>query len=580
MQNQAIQVEITSAERRKLTGSHYTPPLLADFIARQIVDSEIGKLQSETLNVLDPAVGDGELLFSLLRELDEHGYRKINVNGFDTDAAAIKLATARINSSYPDLPINLKDESFIDVSLEYQGDDFKFSLFAPQIPPQKYDLVIANPPYVRTQVLGAVQAQKLARQFALTGRVDLYHAFICGIASVLRPAGLAGIIVSNRFMTTKSGAEVRNIINREFDILHIWDLGDTRLFEAAVLPAVLLLRKRSGHAQAPTPKFTSIYSTAVTTPKQHCKSIFAALNKEGEVTVKPDSSYMVRQGNLDPDYISGGVWRIATKKSDQWLATVEAHTYCTFKDVGKIRVGVKTTADKIFIRSDWNLMPKSERPELLKPLITHHVARRYKAHPTDKQILYPHQVVDGKRTVVDLQKFPRAAKYLNSHRAALESREYVIEAGRNWFEIWVPQDPASWSKPKMVFRDISEAPTFWMDIEGAVVNGDCYWLTCDHKNDDDHLLWLCLAIGNSSFIEVFYDHRFNNKLYAGRRRFMTQYVEKFPLPDPKSSTAKEIVRKARRLYTLLPLSETESLEKELNGLVWQSFGLTLEESPG
>jgi hypothetical protein len=158
----------------------------------------------------------------------------------------------------------------------------------------------------------------------------------------------------------------------------------------------------------------------------------------------------------------------------------------------------------------------------------------------------------------------------------LEAREYISKSRRSWFEIWVPQNPESWSKPKIVFRDIAAVPTFWMDMDGAIVNGDCYWLTNDFKKDDD-LLWLCLAVGNSSFIEVFYDHSFNNKLYAGRRRFMTQYVEKFPLPDPASITAKEIIKKAKALYNLLLSSESKELEKEINILVWKSFGFNTEE---
>lgn len=40
------------------------------------------------------------------------------------------------------------------------------------------DIVIANPPYVRTQVLGTAKAKQLARDFNLTGRVDLYYPFL------------------------------------------------------------------------------------------------------------------------------------------------------------------------------------------------------------------------------------------------------------------------------------------------------------------------------------------------------------------------------------------------------------------
>jgi hypothetical protein len=120
---------------------------------------------------------------------------------------------------------------------------------------------------------------------------------------------------------------------------------------------------------------------------------------------------------------------------------------------------------------------------------------------------------------------------LEKHRDALEARTYLIEAGRKWYELWVPQNPAAWALPKLVFPDISDKPIFWIDTDGGVVNGECYWLQCENKDEHD-LLWLALAVANSTFIEAFYDHRFNNKLYAGRRRYITQYVELFPLPNP------------------------------------------------
>ena len=72
---------------------------------------------------------------------------------------------------------------------------------------RQFDAVIANPPYVRTQVLGAATAQELARRFRLTGRVDLYHAFAKAIANVLKPGGILGLLTSNRF----SDRQIRRI---------------------------------------------------------------------------------------------------------------------------------------------------------------------------------------------------------------------------------------------------------------------------------------------------------------------------------------------------------------------------------
>jgi hypothetical protein len=87
------------------------------------------------------------------------------------------------------------------------------------------------------------------------------------------------------------------------------------------------------------------------------------------------------------------------------------------------------------------------------------------------------------------------------------------------------------------------------------------------------ILWLALAVTNSTFIEAFYDHCFNNKLYAGRRRFMSQYVERFPLPDPSTKAGKELIALAKCRHDAADTTEQARLELEIDKRVWTAFGL-------
>jgi hypothetical protein len=553
----------------KAGGATYTPKILADFVARQIVETAGTLLTDRPLRILDPAIGHGELLVSLLDHLADQPGLNIEVYGFETDRQALGTATERLNQGFPGVSLHFEPDNFLEFVLEHFGAGGHGSLFRRAVP-EAYDLIIANPPYVRTQIMGATQAQLLAEQFGLAGRVDLYYAFILGMSQVLKPQGIAGIIVSNRFMTTRSGASVRQALFERFNIRHAWDLGDTKLFEAAVLPAVLLVEGKNGH-KLETPGFTSIYQTTEPATGTATDPI-TALAAEGIIKTDDGRHFHVQHGKLSTSGTPNGVWRIATDAVDTWLATVEAHSWGTFRDIGKIRVGVKTCADKVFIRNDWQDMPAADRPELLKPLTTHHIARRFKPIASDSpsQILYPHEVVQGRRCAVDLPRYPRSQAYLEAYRHALEGRRYVIEARREWYEIWVPQDPDAWEQPKLVFRDIAEEPTFWIDLDGSVVNGDCYWLICQNPAQTD-LLWLAAAVGNSTFIERFYDLRFHNKLYAGRRRFITQYVEKFPLPDPHGRLGKSIIAKAKRVYECTPSPEAAQLQEELDAMVWEAL---------
>ena len=559
----------------KAGGATYTPKELADFVAAHLIDGPYRYSTARAIKVLDPATGDGELLMSLLERLYPMAGDTIEVHGFETDIRALNLAKARIRQKYPNLPVHLTHGDFLGFVLDETRPADKGGLFQKETVPS-YDLIIANPPYVRTQIMGAEQAQLLSSQFGLNGRVDMYYAFIVAMAHVLKPGGAAGIIVSNRFMTTKSGGAVRHAIREHFNIKHVWDLGDTKIFDAAVLPAVLLVEKQAGQQQT-TAGFTSIYATSES-PSRHASNVLSALGHPGVVQIADGRRFEVKEGQLDISATTDSVWRVATVASDDWLATVEQNTWKTFGDIGKIRVGVKTCADKVFIRSDWESMPENQRPELLRPLTTHHVARRFRAAPARKSrhILYPHETIDGRRRVVDIDSYPKSKAYFEEHRAKLEGRTYVIEGGRKWFEIWVPQEPSSWALPKLVFRDISEEPTFWMDLDGSIVNGDCYWLVAD-KREDTELLWLAAAVANSTFIETFYDHSFNNKLYAGRRRFITQYVELFPLPDPSLPTSRIIIDMAKQLYEDAGTKSADSHAKNLDKLVLDAFGVSPKE---
>ncbi|MBC7872082.1 MAG: N-6 DNA methylase [Chitinophagaceae bacterium] len=560
----------------KADGATYTPPHLATFVASQIVES--ANLSNTELHILDPAVGDGELLLSLVAKILGRSDAAIVVHGFDTNPAALAIAQQRIETAFPNVDLRLQVKSFLEFVTENNFTGEPLSLFSSLDEPLLFDLIIANPPYVRTQIMGANQAQKLAAGFELNGRVDLYHAFLIAMAQVLKPTGTAGIIVSNRFMTTKSGASLRTALRTRLGLRHVWDLGDTKLFDAAVLPAVILADGHNGHV-LPTPGFTSIYETEEP-PTLEAADPIDALTMTGNVGVKNGRCFRVQHGTLNNSGPNDDVWRIATTQTDIWLSTVLNHTWRTFGDIGKIRVGVKTCADKIFIRSDWHELPENERPELLRTLTTHHIARRFRSISPKKrrEILYPHESINGQRRAVNLSEKPKSLAYLESHRAVLEARTYVMKGGRRWYELWVPQDPTAWDAPKLVFRDISERPTFWMDLEGSVVNGDCYWMTTEKGNpEEEELLWLAAAVANSKFIETFYDHRFNNKLYAGRRRFMTQYVEQFPLPDPETTLTRKIVKMTKEIYANVNERPTADIEARLDALIWQAFGLSVEE---
>lgn len=544
---------------RKSEGAHYTPTKLSQFVSEKILTKLKDK---ERIVVADPAIGDGELILSLLDSLKSTDH--VEVIGFDINIDSIELSKKRISKFFPSVKINLIHGDFLDYCINNNSELCNHNL-------PKFDVIIANPPYVRTQVLGAEQSQFLSKNFGLKGRVDIYQAFLIGMSKCLSEDGVAGVIVSNRFLTTKGTGALRQSLYDLYNIYNIWDFGDTKLFEAAVLPAVLLFSLKNKNAEIST-EFRSIYETSEEATNLS-ETPVDAISHSGVVKCSNGKSYIIKSGLLDYDSSPKDIWRIKDLESQKWLADVDSKTWATFGEVGKIRVGVKTTADNVFIKESW-VEETGLEPELIKPLITHHVAGRFKQSDKEtKQILYTHETVNGKKKAIDIEKYPVSKSYLEQHREQLEGRKYVIKANRKWFEIWVPQNPQLWLEDKIVFRDICEEPTFWLDEKQSIVNGDCYWMVNDFKKDETDILWLILAVANSKFIELFYDTKFNNKLYSNKRRFISQYVEQFPLPDPREKISLKMIELAKSIFTESNINKRTKSEKVLNDLVWEAFDL-------
>ena len=563
-----------AADKIKQTGAHFTPKELADLVAERLA-KYVARLPGN-LRILDPACGDGNLLLAMADALPSDVLSRSTIVGIENDRAAYNTLMARLQEKGP-----CSTDLIMGDFLDYVDDGTMFSV-TKQLEP--VDVVIANPPYVRTQVLGAQRAQTLASKFGLEGRVDLYQAFLVAMIDSLRPGGVLGVITSNRFLTTKSGFATRRFLRSQLDLLEIVDLGDTKLFEAAVLPALIFGTRRERPREASEPvsvDFVRVYSLQET---DHAavvvESIPSTLRnaRDGRYRVN-GTTFEVATGLLTAPSDSSQPWVMHTSEEGDWVRLVDDHATCRVHDVAKVRVGIKTTADKVFIRSDWDSLPKHLSPEskYLRPLLSQRNAARWMAQDAEGnslKVLYTHESVDGKRKAIAFPEDSKAWRYLLSHRERLESRKYVIDAGRQWYEVWVPQDPSAWALPKIVFPDISPEARFFLDQGGSIVDGNCYWISTSDPQDED-ILMLILGVANSSTMARYHELSFQNRLYAHRRRYLTQYVQQYPLPDRNSAEAAEIIRLVAK-HISMHGSQTEYFQAELDSVVASAFGV---ESP-
>ena len=341
----------------KNSGATFTPEGLAQFVAKKIFDSCDSITQPI---ILDPACGTGSLLQAALTTFKQYSPHLV---GYDTDREYLSAAESSIKKRTSSFELHNQD--FLDLY-----EDYRDGLFGNNA--VKADIIIANPPYVRTQNLGAERAQKLAQQFNLSGRIDLYFPFLKCMTYALKEGGIIGVITSNRYLSTKSGAGIRSFLLNNFEIIEILDLGDTKLFDAAVLPAVFIGRRRSNKAQTSC-LASKIYEATepISELPTIANSIYDLISDahSGFYQVG-DTMYRVDSGRICFENSGKEPWTITSNSDDAWLETIRSNTGFYVGDVFKVRVGIKSCADNVFLNPRWE--DESSMPEdaLLRTLIS------------------------------------------------------------------------------------------------------------------------------------------------------------------------------------------------------------------
>jgi len=550
----------------KNSGATFTPTALADFLSCKIL--KYANVREAV--VLDPACGNGALLISIAKKINSSF--TFELWGYETNIDYLIETKNNLSQIVSERQYKIELQDFIDWATPCKND-----LFSTNQNQEFADIIIANPPYVRTQNLGAEKSQQIAKTYNLKGKIDLYFPFLIGMTNALKKGGVMGVITSNRYLTTKSGAEIRKFLLENYDILEMIDLGDSKLFDAAVLPAILIGKKKTSKKQYTVPcHFTKIYEEfQLQRNAQISKlnSIYDILQQgnSGLYVVTDGRVFNYSVGLLKHSHIKTDIWQMTNNVESEWIEQIRKNTAFCIGDRFKVRVGIKSCADNVFLNEDWNKEEFLPENELLKPLISRENIGRWICSTTDcMKVLYPHFSLNGKREVFDLSKYPSTEKYLYKHKTQLEARDYVIQSGRKWYEMWVPQNPELWKFPKLIFPDISVEAKFSYDESGAIVNGNCYWIVAKSEKEKD-LLFLIQGVANSALMAQYHDLCFNNKLYSGRRRYLSQYIEKYPIPDPSNSYSKRIV-KIVKLLNDKNYASKEELEKELNDCVSKSFG--------
>ena len=227
----AIQADLDAAKdqaERNRMGQFATPTGLALEIleyARHRMDS------TQAVRFIDPAIGTGAFFSALL-------------NVFPTDLVSDAVGY-ELDPHYGEPAARLWNDTILDVRLE------DFTLAAPPLDEDRFNLLICNPPYVRHHHIQSRDKRRLKALIwescgiEMNGLAGLYCYFLGLSHRWMEQGGLAGWLIPSEFMDVNYGVSVKHYLLDKVTLRHIhrFDPNEVQFGDALVSSSVVWFNK-------------------------------------------------------------------------------------------------------------------------------------------------------------------------------------------------------------------------------------------------------------------------------------------------------------------------------------------------
>ena len=435
-----------------------------------------------------------------------------------------------------------------------------------------FDVVIANPPYVRQEEIKEYKPllQKSGYQ-VFNSTSDLYTYFYELSYNILAPDGFSCFISSNKWMRAKYGEKLRRFFKEYTRLISLINFGCYPVFEAAVDTNIILLQKAK-----PDKKHKLSYV--------NMENGFSANN--GLIDYIRENQNILLQEKLDDN-----AWTLAEDKVLQLKEKIERiGTPLKDWDV-RIYRGIITGFNEAFIINNETKErlckedPKSA--EILKPILR---GRDIKKYSYKWAGLWLTKIESGwtdkNRGKKDPEKFfketyPAVYGYLKSmgekkgKGKGLYNRD---DKGDYWWELRDCAYYPEFEKEKIVYPDIAGKLTFAYENKNYFLNNTGYFLNASNR--------YLLAILNSLLTDFYY-RQISSRLGNEAMRTFTVFIEQLPIPIIDEAKQKPFIEIADKILVItgsgdyLANSEKQArvrdYEKQIDQLVYKLYGLTPEE---
>ncbi len=586
-------------ESRKKSGSERTP----DEIIKYMLDI-IGydETVSVSKTIVDPACGTGTFIKQIVDRFIDGLYvnevtntykekllgRKL-IRAYDTKPSNVFVTKIVMISSLVKRNLIREMEDVLDMvrKLSVHCQDFLCV-------EEKSDYIIGNPPYIRLQNMSVEYRDFIRNNFvSATGRFDIFTCFLEKSDKLLDENGRMCLITSNKYLTTNYGVGIREYLSQTRHVRKLVDLYDTKFFGAAVLPAIIMCENsKSDNCEV---DYIGI-KTAEQDVQYEClnaNELFEYV--ENELTY---GKSFILYGNQDKQVFEvsrskvkipadGKTWNFSTSDENTIKTKMDELKLCSLDDIFDVCVGIKTTADTIFVKPmTQNFINEHAFEDIaVYPLIQSFNVNKWNISwgesSKDRYILYPHREIDGNMVAIPLEEIPKAAEYLEEYSEVLKKRSYLAESkSRMWYECWVPQKLSKFQQTKIVTRDIVSNNSFALDESGKLCQGNTFFLTkkasvitSEYLDLNEHQYY-CFVLGllNSKAME-YYQKMISGCLYSQKYRYTTSNLNRWPIPSIKKGDAIIIARYVDDLIAGM----SSGLENAIDKIVYDAFDLSEEE---
>lgn len=445
--------------------------------------------------------------------------------------------------------IKLKKEISLITYGNDKVDKFDWSLdFAEVFADGGFDIVVANPPYVRQELIKHLKPS-LKKVFpeVYTGTADLYCFFYARAFELLKKKGMLAFISSSKWLRAKYGEKLRKLVAHTCKVDSITDFGSLPVFKSASTFPMIFIASNENIAKE------SITFTQVKTLKEPYPDILQLIQQNGYF--------------LPSTAIKDSNWMLSDIDSVQLVNKMESIGVPLDNYVnGKIYYGVKSGLNKAFIIDDAKrtelILKDSKSAEVIKPLTIGRNIRKWNVKRKNQWLIYS-------PWSFEIDNYPAIKEHLIRWQEALKKRPECKSGRYNWW--CMARYGANYADffdyPKIIFPDITAESRFTFDETGTYINDTSFMIPVK----DFYLL----GVLNSCHVWDYLKQKtavLGDANQGGGLRLKRIYMENLPIP-PASNSEKEAISKLVQKCLNAKGVDCEAWEKEIDDRVAALYSL-------